>query len=379
MIAWITLAIVVAAAGISLLLPNRYTATATVLPPQQNSSIGASMMSQLGNLSGVASLAAGGLGLKNPNDLQVAILQSQTVEDAMVDRFHLQALFHAKLRSTARKRLESMVAIDSGAKDGLIRISVTDASPRRAADMANAYVEEYKKFSATLAVSEASQRRLFFEQQLSRAKDDLANAEEDLKKTEQQTGLIQLDSQTQAVIQSVAQLHAQIAAKEVQIRAMRSFATGENPELQVAEQELAGLQAQEQKMGADTGGSLNALEIPKGQLQASSLVYVRKLRDVKYYQTIFDLLARQYEAAKIDEAREGALIQVVDPATVPDNHSSPKRTVMVLGAAVVGVFLGVVWSLVAEAYKRLSMNPAEKERLDTLRSLLGRKTVPPAL
>jgi tyrosine-protein kinase Etk/Wzc len=365
--------LVLAAVIISLLLPKRYTATTSILPPQQNSSNGAALMGQLGSLGSVASLATGSLGLKNPNDLQVAFLKSETVENEMVDRFHLQQLYHVKRKSDARKKLENAVEIDSGSKDGLIHISVTDGSPQRASEMANAYVDEYKRFSSTMAVSEASQRRLFFEQQLSQAKDNLGKAEEDLKRTEQQTGLIQLDGQAQALIQSVSQLHAQIAAKEVQIRAMRSFATGENPDLQVAEEELAGLQAQDQKMGATSEGSFNALLIPKGKMQESSLIYVRKLRDVKYYQTIFDLLARQYEAAKIDEAREGALIQVVDPATIPDHRSSPKRTYIVLGAAVFGMLIGVGWAFAAEGYTRLSNDPAERSRLETLGTLLSRK------
>ncbi len=182
-------------------------------------------MAQLGSLGSVASLAGGGLGgLKNPNDLQVALLKSRTIEDAMLDRFHLIERYHAKFRSTARKKFERRVEIDNGVKDGLIRISITDSDPQYATDMANGYVEEFKKFAATLAVTEASQRRLFFEQQLGQAKDNLAKAEEELQKTEQRTGLIQLDAQARAAIQLVADLRAQIAAKEVQISAMRSFA-----------------------------------------------------------------------------------------------------------------------------------------------------------
>ncbi|MGH9597904.1 MAG: GumC family protein, partial [Edaphobacter sp.] len=294
-----------AAVIVSLLLPIRYTASTSILPPQQGASAGASLMAQLGSgLGSVASLAGGSLGLKNPNDLQVAMLKSRTVEDAMVDRFHLKDLYHRKLESDARKKLEKVVDIDSGSKDGLIRISVTDGDPRRATDMANGYVEEFKRLSATLAVTEASQRRVFFERQLSQAKDNLAQAEEDLKRTEQKTGLVQLDAQTRATIQLIADLRAQVAAKEAQITAMRSFATGENPELQSAEQELAGLRAQEEKMGAASEGTMNAL-VPKGNMQEAGIEYVRKLRDVKYYETIFDLLARQYEVAKVDEAREG--------------------------------------------------------------------------
>jgi tyrosine-protein kinase Etk/Wzc len=355
----------------SLLLPTRYTASTSLLPPQQGSSAGASLIAQLGSsLGSVASLAGGSLGLKNPNDLQVAILKSRTVEDAMLDRFHLMVLYNKKRRSDARKKFESFVDIDSGSKDGLIRLSVTDRDPQRAAEMANGYVEEFKRLSATLAVTEASQRRLFFEQQLSQAKDNLANAEEDLKKTGQKTGLMQLDSQTRATIGLLADLRGQIAAKEVEISGMRSFATVENPELQMAEQQLASLRAQEQKMGAASEGASNAL-IPKGNMQEASIEYIRKLRDVKYYETIFDLLARQYEVAKVDEAKQGSVVQVVDRAIVPDKRSSPQRTLIVLGAGVFGLFLGVVWAFAREGLTRLSNNPAKHSQLEVLTRLVS--------
>jgi tyrosine-protein kinase Etk/Wzc len=355
---------------LSLVLPVRYMATTSILPPQQSGSAGSALLAQLGNLGSVASLAGGSLGLKNPNELQVAMLKSRTVEDAMVDRFHLMEVFKVTHKSDARKMFEKIVDIDSGLKDGLIRISVTDPNPERAEEMANGYVEELKRLSATLAVTEASQRRLFFEQQLTQAKDNLATAEEDLKRTGQKTGLIQLDAQTRATIELLADLRGQIAAKEVQISAMRSFATGENPDLQIAEQQLAGLRAQEQRMGAASEGATNAL-VPKGNMQEAGIEYIRKLRDVKYFETMFDLLARQYEVAKVDEARQGAVVQVVDRAVVPDRKSFPKRTLIVLGAAVLGLFFGVVWAFCREGLTRLSNNPAEQSRVEELKALIA--------
>jgi tyrosine-protein kinase Etk/Wzc len=354
---------------LSLVLPVRYMATTSILPPQSGSA-GSALMAQLGNFGSVASLAGGSLGLKNPNDLQIAMLKSRTVEDAMVDRFHLMDFFKVTHKSDARKRFEKIVDIDSGLKDGLIRISVTDPSPGRAEEMANGYVEELKRLSATLAVTEASQRRLFFEQQLAQAKDNLANAEEDLKKTEQKTGLVQLDAQTRATIELLADLRGQIAAKEVQISAMRSFATGENPDLQIAEQQLAGLRAQEQRMGAASEGATNPL-VPKGNMQEAGIEYIRKLRDVKYFETIFELLARQYEVAKVDEARQGAVVQVVDRAIVPDRKSSPKRTLIVIGAAILGLLSAVVWVFCREGLTRLANNPAEQSRVEELKALIA--------
>jgi len=355
---------------IVLMLPNQYTATSTLMPPQQGNSLAAELLGQFG---GLASMTIGGgssMGLKNPSELQVALLKSRTVEDAMIDRFRLMDLYRAKLRSTARKRLEAAVRIENSTKDGLIHVAVTDRDPQRAAQFANGYVEEFKKFSANLAVTEAARRRQFFGKELGEAKENLANAEEQMKKMEQTTGVLQIDAQTRAVIESVAMLRAQIAAKQVEIQAMRAFATGENPQLRVAEEELAALKTQQQALGASSDSAATALLVRKGIMQQTGLEYVRKLRDVKYYETIFEMMARQYEVAKIDEAREGVELQVVDRATIPDNHSSPKRILLVLGSVVFGLFVGMVWALVAEGLDRIGRNPVENARLQMLKNQL---------
>jgi uncharacterized protein involved in exopolysaccharide biosynthesis len=357
---------------LAFVLPVRYTATTSILPPQQGASAGSALLAQLSALNPLASVAGGGtLGLKNPSDLQVALLKSRTVEDAMVVRFHLMELYHKKRMSAARDKLEKIVDIEISTKDPLIRISATDPDPQRATDLANGYVEEFKRLSANLAVTEASQRRIFFEDQLRQAKDNLANAEEDLKVTEQKTGLIQLDSQARAAIESVASLRAQVVAKEVQISALSLYATGENPQLNAAEQELATLQAELAKIGSSAAGS--APQLLRGGLQQQGLEYVRKLRDVKYYETIFELLARQLEVAKVDEARQGATIQVVDVALKPDHHSSPKRTYIILGSFVLGWVFGIGWAFGSEGIRRIAHNPAERARLDALRGELSSK------
>jgi tyrosine-protein kinase Etk/Wzc len=361
-----------AGALVAFVLPVRYTATTSILPPQQGNSAGASLLTQLSNLNPLASAVGGGsLSLKNPTDLQVALMKSRTVEDSVINRFHLMDLYQKKRMSDARNKLEKVIDVQSTTKDPLIYISATDSDPQRATDLANGYIEEFKRLSATLAITEASQRRLFFEDQLRQAKDNLANAEEEMKKTELKSGLIQLDSQTRAAIEAAATLRAQAAAKEVQISALRSYATGENSQLRMAEEELAGLQVQLAKIGVASGGS--APELPNSAMQQQSLDYLRKLRDVKYFETIFELLARQLEVAKMDEAREGAMIQVVDKAVKPDHHSSPKRTFILLGAFLLGCFIGIGWAFSSEALKRISKNPEERMRLDTLREEFSSK------
>ncbi len=357
----------IVAAIVSLILPKAYTATVTLLPPQQNSSMGALLTSQLGNLGGMAALAGGSLGLKNPNDMFVAMLKSRTVEDGMVQHFGLMQEYRSTYLSDARKAFERHVVVDGSNKDGLIHISMEDRDPNRAAELANGYVEQFRGLSEHLAITEASQRRLFFERQLEQAKNNLADAEEALKKTEQTTGLIQLDSQARALIESAATLRAQIAAKEVQLQAMETYATTENAQYLQTQRELEGLRAQLAKLGGSEEGDDASLLVPKGRVPEAGLQYVRKLRDVKYYETIFDILARQFELAKLDEAKQGAVIQVVDAAVPPDKRSFPKRSLIVLGAIVVGFIVGAFVVLFQAGYESMKKDPETSRRFTELR------------
>ncbi|HEY4355744.1 MAG TPA: GNVR domain-containing protein [Acidobacteriaceae bacterium] len=333
-------AAVVMGALLAAFLSPFFIATASFLPPQSGSS-SSNMLAQLGGLGALAGLSGGG-GLKSPEDLYIGLLQTQTVEDAMVKRYDLMEGYHAKRLSEARRQLEEHTAIDGKSKDGIVRISVTDKSPARAAELANGYLEQLQKMSGSLAVSEASQRRLFLEQQLEQSKDKLAAAEESLKATEEKTGVIQVDAQARALIESAAALRAQVAAKEVEVQSMRTYSGSGNANLIQAEQELSSLRGELQKLSGQANGS-SSLVPEKGQLTEAGLEYVRNVREVKYQETLFEILARQYEAARLDEAKEGALVQVVDRATLPDYRAGPKRLPILLASVVLGFSLGIIW------------------------------------
>lgn len=367
----ITIGCTVVAAIVAFLLPKEYTAKALLLPPQRNTSIATELASEMGNLGSLAQLAGSGLGIKNPNDMYVAMLKSQTVEDAMVKNYDLMAEYHEKLLSKARKKFEHYSDVDGSGKDGLIHISVEDRNPQRAAELANGYVAQFRLLSEHLAITEASQRRLFFQQQLEDAKNKLADAEVALKETQEKTGLIQLDAQARALIESAATLRAQIAAKQVQIQALETYATGENAQLVEAQQELASLQAQLAQLGG-SDQSATSLIVPKGNVPEAGLEYVRRLRDVKYYETVFDILARQFEIAKLDEAKEGAIIQVVDPAVAPDHKSFPPRLLIIVLSAIGGFLLGVVAAYAAAAWERAKADPETSAKLASIRSALHR-------
>jgi tyrosine-protein kinase Etk/Wzc len=358
-----------------LLLPNTYTAKTKIMPPQQNQSMGAiAALSQLGPL---AALAGQGMGLRSPSDLYVALLRSDTVAYGLIDRFSLMSVYGKKLRIDARRRLEDQSDITAG-KEGVISVSVDDRSPQRAADLANSYVEELEKLTKTLNMTEAGKRRLFFEREVKIENDDLANAEVALKQTQEKTGLILLDSQSRAMIESVTSLRAGIAAQEVKVQAMRSFATPENPDLVLAEEELVTMRAQLDRLERGRG-KRSIADVPIENVPTAGLEYVRKLRDVKYHEALFTLLAKQYEAAKIDEARDTLFVQQMDKARPPERKSGPLRSLIVLAVTILALLVAIMVAYYMEAMERAKEDSQFAARLQLFRFYLSRSHKSPNL
>lgn len=340
------------AAGISLLIANKYTARTQLLPPQSQSSSNA-LLGQLGALSG---LTGGASALKNPNDIYIGILNSRTVADKLIERFKLQSIYDVKLKSDARNSLQQATNIVNG-KDGLIFIEVTDEDPKLAANLANAYVEELQKLTKMLAVTEASQRRLFFERQLQQAKVALADAEVALKQVQEKTGLIKLNEQAEAVIQAAAAVKAQIASKEVALGAMRVFSTSSNPDYIKIQQELFGLRAQLNKLETGLNMGKGDVSISTSSVPELGLEYTRRVRDVKYQETIFEMLAKQLEISRVDEAKEGSILQVLDGAIVPDKKSKPARSIIVIFSGLLAAIFSILWAFLADALRNSTRDP----------------------
>ena len=328
------LAVGIAALGISFLIPPSYTAKTQFLPPQQQQSAAAGLLQSLGSLGGLAGAAAG---IKNPADQYIAYMKSNAVKDALIDRFKLMERYSAKLRIDARTALEGKVRIASG-KDGLISVEVDDKDPKFAADVANAYVEELRSVLARLAVTEAQQRRLFFEKQLVKAKDNLTAAEQALKVTGISDSV--LKSNPASAVAGVAALKAQITAQEVKVGAMRGYLAETAPDFRQAMTELANLRAQLAKQDKAEDGN--------GAGQGD---YISRYRDFKYHETLFELFAKQYELAKVDEAREGAVIQVLDAAQPPERKSKPKKALIAIIATLASGFALLLFVFVRQALR----------------------------
>lgn len=374
LIAKVTLAATAMGAVVAFMIPNRYIAIAKILPPQQSqSSATAALLSSLANspMGALATSAGRDFGIKNPNDLYVGILKTRPIADALIRRFELQKVYHDKDMTSARKDLGERSDIVSG-KDGLISISVEDTDKIRPAALANAYIEEVRNLTKGLALTEASERRIFFEEQLREARDELSNAEVVFKQAQQKSGMIQVDAQAKALIEGVGLLRAHLAAKQVELRALRSYATDQNAEVALVQQEIAGMEHELDRSERQGTGSSN-YDFSLKNVPESGLAFVRALREVKYRETLFELLTRQYEGARLDEAREAPLIQVVEPAIESDRATFPHRPVIIAFSGLFGCFAACLGIIFGMRETRAQEDPRRSERRRALRdALLGR-------
>ena len=364
----VTLGIAVITAIITLLLPKRYTAATSILPPQQSAN-GAALLSQLAGVGGggFSALAGSAFSMRSQIDVYVAMFRSRTVEDAMIRRFNLMKTYRVKRMSDARKVFENRSTAVAGLKDGVIRITVDGPTPDEAAAMATAYVEEFRKLAAHVATSEAGQRRMFFDRQLEEAKDNLSNAEQDLKKTELTTGLIQPDSQSRAMIESAAAIQGEITAKTVQMQAISSFATEDNPQMVVLKNQLSALRAQLSRLTGSTGNESD-LFVPKGKVPEAALDYIRKYREVKYREVVFQAIASQDQLARLDEAKQGTEFQIIDPATPPDKRSFPQRTILVILFTLLAFIFACFAALIQAKLEVLRADPEDGPKLSALQA-----------
>jgi uncharacterized protein involved in exopolysaccharide biosynthesis len=310
-----------------------YTAKTVLLPPQQQQSGAAAMLASMGALAGVAGAAAG---VKSPDDMYLAFLKSNTVKDDLIKQLNLTQHYKSKTQDDARKALDGAANISTDKKSGLMTIAVDDEDPAFAAELANAHIGALSRFMEKLAVTEAQQRRVYFEQQVKNTQQALMQAESNFRAYSAKGGLPVTDVLAQVSVTASATLRGQIAAKEVELSAMRQFATDQNPEMQIAASQLAALRSQLSKV--EEGGGRSSPITPDGQAA------INALRDVKIQQSMLEVLVKQYEMARVDEAKEGPLLQQIDIAEPPTQKSKPKRAQIVLLAGVVGLFLGIVFA-----------------------------------
>lgn len=336
--------------GITFVVKPKFTGKTSFMPPLQQQSTMAMMLQSLGAVGGLASAATG---LKNPNDQFVAMVKSETIANRLVDQFHLQQRYdEEEYRSSALKELASRTTVTAG-KDNLIVIEVLDEDPKVAASMANAYVAELGELLKKLAITEAQQRRQFFEKQLLQTKDNLVKAESALRASGVNTSAMK--SVPDVSVRTVAEIQARIAGQEIKLASMRGYLTDSSPDFRQALNELSALRGQLAKIEGNSPGSI--------ELSPADSNYVARVRDVKYHEVLFEMLARQFELAKADEAREGVNIQVVDMALPPDRKSRPKRAIIAVLATLASGVLLVLFVFLRKAWRQAVADPRTSTKL----------------
>ncbi len=348
------LAVGFTALGLSFLIPPTYTAKTQFLPPLQQQSAAATMLANLGSLGGLAGAVGG---IKNPSDQFLAYMKSATVQDALIDRFKLIERYEAKTKTDARHALIGKVKLALG-KDGLISVEVDDKDPQFAADLANAHVEEIGKLLGKLAITEAQQRRLFFEKQLTLAKEKLIKSEIALKATGISGSV--LKSNPVSAVAAVAGLQASVTAQEVKLGAMRGYLAETAPDFKQALNELANLKAQLARQEKDSPNS-------EGKATTEG-DYITKYREFKYHETLFELFTRQFEVAKLDESREGLVIQIIDAAQPPERKSKPQKASIVLVATFGAGFAILLFVFIRRALNSASQNPESVNKIASIQA-----------
>jgi len=346
-----------AALAITFAIQPTFTSTARFLVPQQSAGGAGILMQQLGSLGGLASAAAG---LKNPADQYVGLLASRTVADTLIERFKLRDLYEVELQDEARLELADHTDLSAGVKDGIISVSVRDNDPERAAEMANAYVEELRRMLSTASLSDASQRRVFFEAELRKVQEQLVRAEIALKSTGVSVSTLRVEPR--AALEELARLRAAVSAGEIRVAAARGVMADSNPDLQQAIRELQALRAQLAK--AERGPARDSGD-------GSNEDYISRYRDYKYQEALFEIVAKQYELARLDEAGEGVRVQVVDEAVPADRKSSPRRGLTAVAISVM-TFLALASFLVLREILKSDRSPAAAGRMRRLRAVLRR-------
>ena len=347
--------VILVAVTVSLLMTPVYTAKTVIMPPQQQQSSASSALASLGALAG---LAGGAAGIKSPDEMYVAFMGSDRFLNALIARFHLQERYHTKTLIDTRTLLKSKAQVMPDKKSGLISIGFEDEDPQFAADIANAHVQELGHMLDVLAVTDAQQRRVFFESQIKKVQENLSSAEIAFRQAKEKSGLQVTSVIAETGVRASAELRGQIAAREVQLQSLSRFATPQNPEVQRIASELSAERAQLQKLEQGSGQVIGTTL----QLEA-----VKSYRDMKVQEAMLEVLIKQFELARVDEAKEGPLIQVVDLATPPERRSKPKRTLIVLVSALAGLFLSVLLAFLKVSLRNVNQTPDGQIQLGLLK------------
>jgi len=362
------------------ILPNKYTATARLLPPQQNLTLSGQLLEILGGGispgggssgmgGGMGSMVPSLLGLKSPGEVYVSMMNSDTVGNRIIASFNLMKLYNTKFIEDARKILSKNAKIMAGKKDGLIVIEVTSNTPKQAAEMANAYIEELERLLQGLSNQEAKGRLAFLEKERLQASQNLTKAEEAVRRFSEQNSVLQIDTQTKGALEYIARLRADIDSKEVSIQVLRQQATPYNYDVVRLQTEIKGLKEKLRTAECQYDSNLTDVCLPTNKTPGLALEYIRLYREAKFQESLYQLYIKLVEIARMDMARDLAVIQVVDTAKPPEKRSNARLFPSMLAGMITFVMMIFV-SFWRESLHNVYNNEDDVQRLSVLKDHL---------
>ena len=344
----------VASTLVALVIPARYQSVTRLMPPDSQSSSGLGLFAGMSARNGASAGALTGiagdlLGVKSSGALFVGVLNSQTVEDRLIDKFRLMTLYRESKIEDARKALAEHTSVSEDRKSGIITIAVTDHDPKRAAAMAQAYVAELDRLVAQVSTSSARRERIFLEERLQTVKADLDSAAKNFSEFASKNSAIDIPAQGKAMVEAAAVLHGQLIAAQAELSGLRQIYTDNNVRVRAAQARVSELQKKLTEIGSagTPGGSQSANDLYPSirKLPLLGVKYADLFLQTKLQQTVFELLTQQYELAKVQEAKEIPTVKVLDAATVPTKRFFPPRAVIVILGTMLGITLAMAWIL----------------------------------
>lgn len=350
----ITVWALVLATIVAFLIPKRYQSTTRLMPPDQQSGSGMAILAAMSGKAGtnLGGLASDLLGVKNSGDLFLDILRSRTVEDRLIERFDLRTVYWDHYWEDSRKDLARNTELSQDRKSGVITITVTDRDPRRAQQLAKAYVEELDRLVAEVSTSSARRERMFIEERLKNVKQDLDTASRQFSEYASQNTAVDITAQAKAMVDAAARLEGELIGTRSELEALEQIYTSSNIRVRSLRARVDELNRQLQKLGgdsaipADPADPKSRAEFPSiRQLPLLGVQWADLYRQTKIEETVYELLTQQYELAKIEEAKEIPVVKVLDASVVPERKSSPHRLLIVILSVFFAFVAGSVWLL----------------------------------
>jgi uncharacterized protein involved in exopolysaccharide biosynthesis len=360
---------IVASIFIAFVIPVRYQSVTRLMPPDGQSSSGLGLLAAMtggagGGLGELGGLAGNLLGVKSSGALFVGILNSETVQDALIDRFQLEKLYHDSKIEDARKDLAECTAVSEDRKSGIISIAVTDHDPKRAAAMAQAYANELDRLVAQVSTSSARRERIFLEGRLQKVKADLDAAAKNFSEFASKNTAIDIPAQGKAMVEAAATLQGDLIAAQAELSGLQQIYTDDNVRVRAAAARVNELHKKLNEIGGtgtqDELKSDNSLYPSIRKLPLLGVQYADLYRETKIQETVYELLTQQYELAKVQEAKEIPTVKVLDPAMVPTKKSFPPRTVLVVLGTMLGITLGMTWIVGKARWEAVDANDPRK-------------------